>query len=63
MSNDDSLIYVLVPLVFHNVHFRHFSPLKMPFLIIRQRVLLSQWFWNIFVLGIVISAKTMSFSM
>jgi len=42
MSNDDRLIYVLVSLVFHNVHFRHFGPLKMRFLIIRQRVLLCQ---------------------
>jgi len=42
MSNDDSLSYVLVSLVFHNVHFRQFGGLKMRFLIIRQRVLLSQ---------------------
>jgi len=45
MSNDESLVYVLVSFVFHNVHFRHFSGLKMWFLIIRQRVLLSQWIW------------------
>jgi len=42
MSNDDSLVYVLVSLVFHNVHFLHFGPHKKRFLIIRQRVLLSQ---------------------
>jgi len=42
MSNDESLIYVLVSLVFHNVHFRYFGELKMGFLLIRQRVLLSQ---------------------
>jgi len=45
MSIGDSLIYVLVSLMFNNVHFRHFGGLKMRFLIIRQRVLLSQWFW------------------
>jgi len=45
MLNDVSLIYVVVNLVFHNVHFRHFGDLKLLFLIIRQRVLLSQWFW------------------
>ena len=38
MSNDGSLIYVLVSLVYHNVNFRHFGGLKMQFLIIRQRV-------------------------
>jgi len=42
ISNDESLIYVLVSGVFHNVHFRHFGELKMRFLLIRQRVLLSQ---------------------
>jgi len=42
MSIGDSLIYVLVPLVFNNVHFRNFGCLKMRYLIIRQRVLLSQ---------------------
>jgi len=42
MNNDDSLIYVLVSLVFHNVHFRHLGDLKMRILLIRQRVLLSQ---------------------
>jgi len=42
MSNDESLIYVLVSLVFHNVHFGHFDELKMRFLLIRKRVLLSQ---------------------
>jgi len=45
LSNDESLIYVLDSWVFHNVHFRHFGWLKMRFLIIRQRVLLSQSFW------------------
>jgi len=44
MSNDESLVYVLVYWVFHNVHFRHFGDLKMRFLLIRQRILLSQWF-------------------
>jgi len=48
MSNFDSLIYVLVSRVFHNIHFRHFGDLKMRFLIIRHRVLLSQWFWIYF---------------
>jgi len=42
MSNDESLIYVLVSGVFHYVHFRHFGELIMRFLLIRQRVLLSQ---------------------
>jgi len=42
MSNDESLIYVLDSGVFHNVHFRHFGELKMRFLLIRQRFLLSQ---------------------
>jgi len=41
MYNEESLIYVLVSWVFHNVHFRHFGELKMRFLLIRQRVLLS----------------------
>jgi len=36
MSNAESLIYVLVSCVFHNVHFRHFGDLKMRFLIIRN---------------------------
>jgi len=45
MSNDDSLIYVLVSWVLHNVPFRLFGDLKMRFLLISQRVLLSQWFW------------------
>jgi len=45
MSNDESLIYVLVSWVFHNVHFRNFTELKMLFQLIRQRVLLRQWFW------------------
>ena len=45
MYNFYSLIYVLVSRVFHNVHFRHFGGLKMRFLLIRQRVSLSQRFW------------------
>jgi len=45
MSNDESLICVLVSFVFHNVHSRNFFVLKMRFLIIRHRVLLSQWLW------------------
>jgi len=45
MSNDDTLIYVTISWLFHNVHFRHFGELNMLFLLIRQRVLLSQWFW------------------
>jgi len=45
MSNDESVIYILVSWVLHNVHFRHFGELKMRFMIIRQRVLLRQWFW------------------
>jgi len=46
MSNDESLIYVLVSWEFHNVYFRHFGQLKLLFLIIRQRILLCQWFWK-----------------
>jgi len=42
MCNDESLIYVLVSSVFHTVHFRNFGGLKMRFLLIRQRVLISQ---------------------
>jgi len=45
MSIDESLIYGLVSWVSHNVHFRHFGELKMRFLLIRQRVLVCQWFW------------------
>jgi len=45
MSNDESFIYVLVCWVFHNVHFRRFCDLKMRFLLIRQLVLLRNWFW------------------
>jgi len=45
MSNDESLIYVLVTWVFHNGHFRHFGGVKMRFLLIRQRFLLCQWYW------------------
>jgi len=45
MSNDETVIYVLVSWVLHNLHFRHFGELKMRFMLIRQRVLLSQWFW------------------
>jgi len=45
MSNDESLIYLLLSWVFHNVHFRHFGDLKMRFLLIRQRFFLNQRFW------------------
>jgi len=45
MSKFESLIYVLVSWVFHNVHFLHFYVLKMRYLIIRQRVWLNQWLW------------------
>ena len=45
MSNDESLKYVTVSFVFHNVLFRHFIWVKMRFLFIRQRDLLSQTFW------------------
>jgi len=45
MSNDETLIYVLISWVFNNVHFRHFGELKMGFLLIRQQVLLIQCFW------------------
>jgi len=45
MSNDESLIYVLVSWVFHIDHFRHIGELKLRFQLICQRVLLSQWFW------------------
>jgi len=45
MSNDKSLIYVLVSRDFHNVHFRHFGDLKKRFLLIHQRDLLNQIFW------------------
>ena len=48
-SNEESLIYVLVSWVFHNVHFRLFSDLKMRFLFIRQRVFLSHDFGYNFV--------------
>jgi len=48
MSKVDTLIYVLVSREFHNVHFRYFGNLKMRFLIIRQQVLLCQWFWIYF---------------
>jgi len=44
MSKDISLIYVFVSWVFHILHFRHFGELKMRFLLICQRVILSQWF-------------------
>jgi len=40
MSNDESLIYILISWVFNIVHFRHFGELKMRFLFIRQGVLL-----------------------
>jgi len=42
MSLDERLIYVLVSWVFHNLHLRRFGELKMRFLLIPQRVLLSQ---------------------
>jgi len=45
MSNVESLIYVLVSWVFHNVHFRNFGDLKVRFLLILQRDLLRHWFW------------------
>ena len=48
MPIGDSLIYLLVSLVFSNVHFRHFGDLKMRFLLIRQQVFLIQWFWIYF---------------
>jgi len=57
MSNDESLIYVLVSWVFHNIHFRHFGGLKIRFLIIRVLVM---WFW---MLGLEISVKTKSLSL
>jgi len=57
MTNDDRLIYILVSCVFHIVHFRHFDGQKMRFLLIRQRVLLSQCIW-IYVFGIELSANT-----
>jgi len=41
MFIDESLIYVLVPIVFHNDHFRDLGDLKMRFLLIRHRVILS----------------------
>ena len=44
MSNDESLIYVFVSLVFHILHFRQFGDMKMRLLLIRQRVLLSHDF-------------------
>jgi len=46
LYNDQSSIYVLVSRVYHSVLFQHFGQLKMRFLLIRQRVLLSQSFWN-----------------
>jgi len=45
VTNDEILIYVLISWVLHDVHIRHFGEQKMRFLFIRQRVLLSQWFW------------------
>jgi len=45
MSNDESVIYILVSWVLHNVYFRHFGELKMRFMLFRQRVSLCQWFW------------------
>ena len=62
-TNDESLIYVLVSGVFHNVHFRHFGELKMRFLLIRQRVILKLMILYIRVLGLEISANTTAFSL
>jgi len=44
-SNDERKIYELISWMFHNVHFRHFDELKMRYLLILQRILLSQWLW------------------
>jgi len=52
MSNYESVIYVLVPWVIHNVHFQHFGELKMRFLLIRQRVLIQSIILDIIVLGL-----------
>jgi len=62
MSNDESLIYVLVSWVFINVHFGHFGELKMRFLLIRQRVLIKSMILDILVLGLETSANTISSS-
>jgi len=59
MSNDESLIYVLVSLVFHNVYFRHIGGLKTRFLIIP---IIHSMILDILVLGLDISAKTTTFS-
>jgi len=56
MSNDESIIYVLLSWVFHNILFRQFGKLKMRFLLICQRVLLSQWFCIYLYWGLEISA-------
>jgi len=63
MSIGDILIYVLVSLMFNNVHFRHFGFLKMQFLIIRQMGLIKSMILDILVLGLEISSKTSSFSL
>jgi len=42
MSNDESLIYLLVSGVFRNVHFRHFGKLNMRFQLIHQWALLKK---------------------
>jgi len=60
MSNDESLIYVLISLGFHIVHFRHFGGLKTRFLII---LIIHSMILDILVLGLEISAKTTTFSM
>jgi len=62
MSSDESLFYVVVSSVFHNVHFRHIVGLKTWLLIIRQQVLLKSMILDILVLGLEISSKTPTFS-
>jgi len=62
MSNDVSVIYVLISWVFHNVHFRHFRKLKMRFQHIRQWVLLKK-ILDTLVLGLDISAIATYFSL
>ena len=56
MSNDESLIYVLVSWVFHNLHFRNIGKLKMRFQYIRQWGLLKK-ILDTLVLGLEISAN------
>jgi hypothetical protein len=45
ISNEDNLVNVLISWVFQNVYFRHFDDLKMRFLLLPKRGLLSHWFW------------------